>query len=140
MIPDLSVFWVVGFVLLLVVLLDKLLFSPLRRIMQERRDAVGSARTLADQAAARAAEASAEFDEKTKTARAEIYRQMDEQRRIALERRNELIAATREEAQATIEAGRTRIRAEAEAAREALSREAEALGADIADRVLSRKS
>ena len=66
MIPDLSVLWVIGFVLLLVVLLDRLLFTPLQRIMRERQGAIDSARRLADDSAARAAQASAEIDEKTK--------------------------------------------------------------------------
>jgi F-type H+-transporting ATPase subunit b len=139
-IPDLSVLWVIGFVLLLVVLLDRLLFGPLQRIMRDRRNAVDSARQLADESAARAAAAAAEFDEKTNAARSEIYRQMDEQRRTALDRRSELIAATRHEAETSIAEGRARVRAEADAARDALARDAESLGSAIVDRVLSRKS
>ena len=140
MIPDLSVLWVIGFVLLLVVLLDRLLFTPLQRIMRERQGAIDSARRLADDSAARAAQASAEFDEKTKAARAEIYRQMDEQRRKALERRTELLKATRDEAEANIAEGRARLQSEIKAAREQLTKDAESLGAAISDRVLSGKS
>ena len=140
MIPDLSVLWVIGFVLLLVELLDSLLFTPLQRIMRERQGAIDSARRLADDSAARAAQASAEFDEKTKAARAEIYRQMDEQRQKALERRAELLKATRDEAEASIAEGRARLQSEVEAAREQLTKDAESLGAAISDRVLSGKS
>ena len=140
MIPDLSVLWVIGFVLLLVVLLDRLLFTPLQRIMRERQGAIDSARRLADDSAARAAQASAEIDEKTKAARAEIYRQMDEQRRKALERRAELLKATRDEAEASIAEGRARLQSEVEAAREQLTKDAESLGAAISDSVLSGKS
>ncbi len=140
MIPDLSVLWVIGFVLLLVGLLDRLLFTPLQRIMRERQGAIDSARRLADDSAARAAQASAEFDEKTKAARAEIYRQMDEQRQKALERRAELLKATRDEAEASIAEGRARLQSEVEAAREQLTKDAESLGAAISDRVLSGKS
>ena len=140
MIPDLSVLWVIGFVLLLVGLLDRLLFTPLQRIMRERQGAIDSARRLADDSAARAAQASAEFGEKTKAARAKIYRQMDEQRQKALERRAELLKATRDEAEASIAEGRARLQSEVEAAREQLTKDAESLGAAISDRVLSGKS
>ena len=140
MIPDLSVLWVIGFVLLLVVLLDRLLLKPLQRIMHERQGAIESARDLAERSATRAAEATAEFDTKTKAARAEIYRQMDEQRRVALASRAELLSATRQEVEASVEEGRAGTLAEAERARETLARDAEALGAVIADRVLGTRS
>ncbi len=140
MIPDLSVFWVIGIVLLLVWLMDRLLFRPVQRIMRDRQGAIESARELAERSASRAAEATAEFDTKTKAARAEIYRQMDEQRRTALAGRAELLSATRQEAEASIEEGRARIRAEAEHASQTLARDAEALGAAIADRVVGSRS
>ena len=39
MLPDLSVVWVIFFVLLLTVVLDRLLFKPVLRVMVEGRDA-----------------------------------------------------------------------------------------------------
>ena len=59
-----------------------------------------SARELAESAAAQAQAATAEFEARTQAARSEIYREMDEKRRRALERRAELLAETR----ATVEA------------------------------------
>jgi hypothetical protein len=78
LLPDLSVFWVVFFVLLLTLILDRLFFRPLLAIIKQREDAVGSAKALADQAAAEARRATEEFDRQTASARAEVYRQMDE--------------------------------------------------------------
>ena len=37
MLPDLSVLWVIFFVLLLTVILDRLLFKPILRVIAERR-------------------------------------------------------------------------------------------------------
>ena len=47
MLPDLSVVWVIFFVLLLTVVLERLLFTPLLRVMEERQRAIRSARELA---------------------------------------------------------------------------------------------
>ena len=48
MLPDLSVVWVIGFVLVLSISLDRLLLRPVTRIMKERESAIGSARELAE--------------------------------------------------------------------------------------------
>ena len=40
MLPDLSVLWVIFFVLVLTVLLNRLLFKPLLRVMGEREHAI----------------------------------------------------------------------------------------------------
>lgn len=140
MIPDLSVLWVIAVVLFLVVMLDRLLFAPLQRIIGERRGAIDSARELAERSAARAAEAATEFEGRTKAARANLYGQMDEQRRSALARRAELLQATRQESDAVLADGRARIHAEVDAARAALARDADALGSAMAARVLGSRS
>lgn len=140
MLPDLSVFWVIFFVLLLTVLLDRLLFKPVLRVMAQREDAIRSARELAERSASEARAAAAEFEQKTADARGEIYRQMDEMRRSALEERAQILAATRAEAEAEVARATTVLRAETEEARRRLSAEAEALGAAAAERILGRKA
>jgi F-type H+-transporting ATPase subunit b len=137
--PGLSVLWVILFVLLAVVVVDRLLFRPLLRVMQERERAITSARQLADKAAADAAAAAAEFDAKTAVARGEIHREMDRSRRAALAIREELLAATRDDVGRALDEASARLEAEAAAARSRLSAEADALGTAIAERVLDRK-
>ena len=83
MIPDLSVLWVIFFVLVITVLLNQLLFKPVVSVMSRRESAVKSARDLAEAAAAKAQHASDEFESKTRAARGEVYAQMDETRRAA---------------------------------------------------------
>ena len=95
MLPDLSVFWVIFFVLLLTALLNRLLFKPVLRVMEERERAILSARELAERSASEARQASAEFERKTADARGELYRQMDEMRRAATNERAEIMASTR---------------------------------------------
>ena len=140
MLPDLSLFWVIFFVLVLTGVLNALLFKPLQRVMAEREQTIRSAREMAERSAADARAATAEFDAKTSSARAEIYRQMDEMRKAALSERAEILAKTRTEAEAEVARASATLKAEAEDARRRLSAEAEALGAAAADRILGRRA
>jgi F-type H+-transporting ATPase subunit b len=138
--PDLSVFFVIFFVLLLTVVLDRLLFKPILRVIAQREDAIRSARELAERSAAEARAATAEFEQQTSAARAEVYRQMDEMRRVALEERAQIVAQTRAEAEAEIAAASAKLQADATEVRRRLAADAEALGAAAADRILGRKA
>ena len=140
MLPDLSVVWVIFFVLLLTVVLDRLLFRPILHVMEERARAIASAKELAERSAREARAAAAEFEQKTAAARAEIYRQMDEMRRTAMNERAEILTRTRAEAEAQIAAASAVLEAETENARRKLAADAEALGAAVAERILGRKA
>jgi len=140
LLPDLSVFWVIFFVLLLTALLNRLLFKPVLRVMEERERAIRSARELAERSANEARLASLEFEKKTAGARAELYRQMDEMRRAAMNERAEIMSRTRAEAESEIAAATAKLTAEAEEARRRLGAEADALGAAVAERILGRKA
>lgn len=140
MLPDLSVIWVIFSVLLLTVVLERLLFKPVLRVMAERARAIDSARELAERSATEARLATAEFERKTSDARAELYKQMDEMRRTAMAERAEILARTRAEAEAEIAAASAKLTADADAARRKLAADADALGAAIADRILGRKA
>jgi F-type H+-transporting ATPase subunit b len=140
LLPDLSVLWVIFFVLLLTVVLDRLLFRPVLRVMGEREQAIRSARDLAERSANEARLASAEFEKKTADARAELYRQMDEMRRSAMNERAEILARTRAEAESEIAAASAKLASEADEARRRLSADADALGAAVAERILGRKA
>ena len=139
MIPDGSVVWVIFFVLLLAWTLSRLLIKPLTVVMRERERRIASAREMADRAAQRAAEATAEFETKTGAARAEIYRQMDESRRALMARRAEILTETRDAAETALRDATERLNAQAADARAQLERDADTLGAEVAERVLGRK-
>lgn len=138
MLPDISVVWVVLAVLLLAVALDRLLFKPLLRVMQEREATVTSAMDLAQAAAAKAQAATAEFDQKLGTARADLYKQMDERRRAAEQYRAALMTQTRSEVDASLADARDQLNQQAAAARAQLEKDADALGDEIARKVLGR--
>jgi F-type H+-transporting ATPase subunit b len=140
LIPDLSVLWIIGFVLLLSVILDRLLLRPVTQVMQQREGAIRSARELAESSRAKAQTAGDEFESRTRTARGEVYRQMEEKRRAALDRRAEIVAATRAEVEQKTGEATKRIRSQAETARSQIDRDADALATTIVERVLGRKA
>jgi F-type H+-transporting ATPase subunit b len=140
LIPDLSVLWVIAFVLLLSVLLDRLLLRPLTHVMREREGAIRSARELAEASRAKAQQASDELDAKTRAARGDVYRQMEEKRRAALERRAAIVADTRREIELSMQGANERVRAQVDAARAQIDRDADNLAATIVERVLGRKA
>jgi F-type H+-transporting ATPase subunit b len=136
--PDLSVIFVIFAVILLAVVLDRVLFKPLLRVMRERADAVSSAISLAETATARAQSATAEFDAKVASARADLYKQMDERRKAADGHRAELMARTKTEVDAQLADAKAALQAQADKARASLDQDAEALGQEIAAKVLGR--
>jgi F-type H+-transporting ATPase subunit b len=138
--PDITVLWVIGFLLLCTVLLNALVFKPILRIIDERAGAVRGAKELADSAAQKATAAAAEYDQKLNTARAEVYRQMDDMRKAALDKRAELLASTRATVEEELRTATTRVQQESVEARAALDRDASNLAGAIVSRVLGRAS
>jgi len=139
-IPDLSTFWVIAFVLILTVALDRLLLKPLTRVMQARAGAIASARDLAEASRAKALAATEEFESKTREARNDLYKQMDEKKRAALAARTEILAATRREVEQTASAASARLDEQVAKAKADLDREAGTLADTIVERVLGRKA
>lgn len=138
--PDVTTLWVVGFLLLCTFLLNTLVFQPILRIIDERATAVRSARELAESAAHKATAAAAEYDQKLNAARAEVYRQMDDMRKAALEKRAELLGSTRSTVEQELKAATARVQQESNEARAALDRDAANLAGAIVSRVLGRAS
>jgi F-type H+-transporting ATPase subunit b len=138
--PDITTLWVVGFLLLCTYLLNTLVFQPILRIIDERATAVRSARELADSAAHKATAAAAEYDQKLTAARTEVYRQMDDMRKTALDKRADLLAQTRATVEQELKTAAAQVQQESHEARAALDRDASNLAGAIVSRVLGRAS
>jgi F-type H+-transporting ATPase subunit b len=139
-IPDSTVFWVIAFLLLTTYLLNTLIFQPILKVVEARNQAVTDARHLAQSASERAAAANSEYSQRLNAARSDVYRQMDEKRREAMDRRSALLAATRADVERELAEATARVQQQATNARASLDREAEALAGAIASRVLGRAS
>ena len=140
MLPNLSVVFVVIAVVLLAIILDRVRFKPRLRVMHARESAIKSAMEAAESAAARAQAASAEFDGNVASARADLYKQMDERRLAAEDYRKSLVAQTKADVDAQLASAKAELEAQTAQARAALEAEAEELGKDIAAKVLGRPS
>lgn len=138
MIPDLSVLWVIALLLICVAVVNTLIFKPILHVSESRARAVRDARELAASAAQKAGDASQQFDRTMTTARAEVYKQMDDARRTALDKRAALMADTKREAESALNDAVARLGAQAATAKTALEAEASTLAGDIVNRVLGR--
>ncbi len=138
MIPDLSVLWVIALLMLCVFVLNTLIFKPILHVIESRTSAVRDARELATSAAQKAAQATEQFDRTLGAARAEVYKQMDDARRTALDKRAAIMADTKREADVALSDATSRLTSQASAARAALESEANHLAGEIVNRVLGR--
>ena len=140
MLPNLSVIWVIFFILVLTVVIDRLLLRPVLGVIRKREEAIESARALAQRSIVEAKAATEEFERKTSAARAELDREMDDMRRVALNRRAEIVSETRAEAEAQVADASRRLETEAREAKARLEAEAQALGLAAAEKILGRKA
>lgn len=140
MIPDLSALWVIVFLLLTTYLLNTLIFQPILKVIEARSKAVSDARDLAQSAADRATAANTEYSQRLNAARSEVYRQMDDKRREALEQRAALLGETRATVERELSQATSRVQQQAADARATLEREADTLAGAIVSRVLGRAS
>ena len=138
--PDITTLWVVAFLLLCTYLLNSLVFKPILQVIDQRTNAVRGARELADSAAQKATAAAAQYDQTLNAARSEVYGQMDDMRKAALDKRASLLAATRATVEQELKTATTSLQQESQSARETLDRDANNLASAIVTRVLGRAS
>ena len=138
--PDITAVWVVAFLLLCTFLLNTLVFRPILQVIEQRTTAVRDARELAESASQKAVAAAAEYDQKLNLARGEVYHQMDDMRKAALDKRASLLASTRAAIAQELSAATARVQQESKEAVAALDRDASNLAGAIVSRVLGRAS
>ena len=137
---DLNALWVVGFLLLTTFLVNTLIFQPVLKVVEARLKAVSDARDLAQTASERATAATTEYTQTLNAARSDVYRQMDEKRRVAMEQRVALLADTRATVERELSEATTRVKQQTKDARATLDREADTFAGAIVSRVLGRAS
>ncbi len=140
MIPDLSALWVIAFLLSCTFLLNALIFQPILRVIEARQKAVADAQTLAQSASDRATAAANEYKQTLNEARSEVYRQMDDTRRAALDKRAALLGETRAAVERELQDAAAQLEQQAVEARAGLDRDAQSLAGAIVSRVLGRAS
>ncbi|OFV83061.1 MAG: hypothetical protein A3D93_05130 [Acidobacteria bacterium RIFCSPHIGHO2_12_FULL_67_30] len=106
-------------------------WKPLERVLAERRAATEGARQEADQLVAQANEKLRQYEESLRHARAEIYRQQEAARRLALEERARILRETREQAGQMVRQAKLEIAGDVAQAKKDLDAETRRLAEEI---------
>ncbi|RME37000.1 MAG: hypothetical protein D6794_07660 [Deltaproteobacteria bacterium] len=124
--------------IILMVLLNLILFRPLRRVLQERRELIEGGKARAEELETAIQEKLARYEEQLQEARLKGSQERAQLRQAAQEEEAKILAAAHDEANTSLKKIKEQVAAEAETARQALQAETEAIAAQIASRVLGR--
>jgi F-type H+-transporting ATPase subunit b len=111
-------------------------FKPLEKALRERKAATTGTRKIADETLRKAEQKAAEYEEKMRAARADIYREQEQHRRRWRDEQTTALAAMKEQVDAQIREERISIEAARQEAVAGLDAESERLAEQIATRVL----
>jgi len=130
-------------VVLLIILhfyLKAVLFGPLDRIMQKRRELTEGARKIAEDSLAAATRKADEYEAKLRDARAAVYKQQEEMRKRWLEEQAQQVAEARSRSEGTVKAAREAIAQDVAAARKSLQDTSAAVADQIVATVLGKRA
>jgi F-type H+-transporting ATPase subunit b len=117
-----------------------MLFGPLSRVLEQRRELDQGARNSADKSLAEADRKSRELEDKLREARTQIYKEQEEMRRGWLEDQATQLATARTNGEAAVKSARESLASEAAAARKQLMDTSGLLADQIAASVLARRA
>ena len=130
-------------VVLLIILhfyLKAVLFGPLDRIMQKRRELTEGARKTAEDSLAAATRKADEYEAKLRDARAVVYKQQEEIRKRWLDEQAQQVVEARGRSETTVKAAREAIAQDVAAARTSLQDSSAAVADQIVATVLKRRA
>jgi F-type H+-transporting ATPase subunit b len=136
--PDGSLLFIIVLFLLFVFVMNRLLFRPIGRVLDERQTLTEGATNEARAAARRHQLKLADYEAAIRQARAESYRKLEQERASALEERRRLIEDAKQKVSAEIEQAKSEIRQQTDAARAALEAESRQIADRISRTVLGR--
>jgi F-type H+-transporting ATPase subunit b len=136
--PDGSLLFIIALFLFFVFVMNRLLFKPVARVLDERQTLTEGATNEARAAARRYQSRLAEYEASIRQARAESYRRLEQERAVALEERRRLIEDAKQKASGEIEQAKSEIKQQAEGARAALDTESRQIAAAISRTILGR--
>ena len=120
--------------------LKAVFFKPLEKVLHQRYEATEGARKLAEEALARAAARTAEYEAAMRAARGEVYQAQEAVHKRLEEKAAAELHAARSRADETVKNAKDQLAVDAAAARESLAQQSEALANQIADSILRRSA
>jgi F-type H+-transporting ATPase subunit b len=130
-------------VFLLIILhfyLKGMLFRPLQKVLKQREELTAGARRAAEQSLAAAERKAQEYEAKFRDARAEVYREQEETRRVWMEDQARQITAAQTRIGEVLTTQRKQVAEETAAAKQVLVETSAALADTIATAVLARRA
>jgi F-type H+-transporting ATPase subunit b len=136
--PDGSLVFILVLFMLFVFVMNRLLFKPISRTLDERQTLTEGATNEARAAARRYQAKLADYEMAIRQARAESYKKLEQDRAAALDQRRRAIEAAKQETNEKIEEAKSEIERQADAARVALESESRQIAETISRTVLGR--
>jgi F-type H+-transporting ATPase subunit b len=124
----------------LTIYLDVVLFRPIGKILQERKESTDGVRELAQRAYDAAKQKTEEYDRALDAARAALHEECEKSRLQWLEEQARAIAGARTEIERQIRDTRTQVSCEMEQAQPALNSVAESLSESVVNALLERRA
>ncbi len=124
----------------LFIILDRIFFRPVTRVLQKREDLTGGALGRAREQTALAETKAREYDDAFQSARQEVYRQREEERRKILERRDAALRSAREQAEVVIREGQAALASEVERVKAELDAASQPLAEQISETLVGADS
>jgi F-type H+-transporting ATPase subunit b len=125
-------------VLFLYFYLSRMFFRPLGKVLAERRAATEGARQRAEEAVRKAEQKAAEYEAALQSARAELYKEQEADRRKASEALARQVHSARERANQQLAQARQQLASDVTAAKQSLATQSEAAAEQIVRLVLGR--
>jgi F-type H+-transporting ATPase subunit b len=136
---DLTALWPVAIVIVLIVVLNPLLFSPMLKLFEEREKRIEGAKLAARKMDEASAGALAKYETEMKKARSAGNAERDVLRAEGLKAEGEVLGKVRDATAKQLADGRAQIQKDAATARALLKAEARGLAGAMASRVLGRE-
>jgi len=136
--PDGSLVFVLILFIIFVFVMNRILFRPIGRVLDERQNLIEGSANEARAAQRRHEAKLADYEATIRQARADSYRRTEQQRAAALDERRRLIEEAKQHARHEIERAKAEIESQAAQARRALEMETRAIAERISRTVLGR--
>jgi len=138
LVPDGTLFIHIGAILLMIYVLNRTLFKPVNRILEERerltRGRSGEAHEILESVESKLAR----YERTLREARTESYQLLERERAAAMQRRQGMLEEVRDEAARSIEEEKRAIQSQVEAARVTLEEESRRVAASVSAHILGR--
>jgi F-type H+-transporting ATPase subunit b len=138
LVPDGTLFLHIAIILVMVYVLNKTLYKPINRILEERERRTHGRTGEARDILRRVDESLTRYEQSLREARTQGYRLLEQQRGEAMRERQRRLEAVREEAGREIDERKADVRAQAEEARATLGSEARRVAASVSSQILGR--